>query len=114
VFTPRPLLPFGKRGAQVSGYIRALRTLDGLELLAGPNPWKLFLVVIAEASGFTGVPTMRRAVHATTEVSLRDAQASPEGLQSATSALRKLIALAAGERDTGAEHLAAGEGALSR
>jgi AraC-like DNA-binding protein len=41
---------------QVNGYIRALRTLDALELLTAPNPRKLSHSGIAEASGFTGVP----------------------------------------------------------
>jgi AraC-like DNA-binding protein len=82
---------FDDEELQVNGYIRALRTLDALELLTAANPRKLSLAGIAEASGFTSVPAMRRAVHATTGASLRDAQAGPEGLRSATSALRKLI-----------------------
>jgi AraC-like DNA-binding protein len=82
---------FENEKLQVNGYIRALRTLDALELLTGPNPRKLSLAAIAEASGFPSVPAMRRAIQATTGASLRDAQASPEGLRTATSELRKLI-----------------------
>ncbi|MGW6174761.1 helix-turn-helix domain-containing protein [Arthrobacter sp. NPDC055138] len=82
---------FEGEGLSVNGYIRALRTLDALELLAGPNPRKLSLTWIAEASGFASVPAMQRAIKATTGISQRDVQSSPEGLRSATSALRKLV-----------------------
>ncbi|MFJ4027500.1 helix-turn-helix domain-containing protein [Paenarthrobacter sp. NPDC089989] len=58
----------------VNKYIRALRTLEALELLAEPNSWKRSLGNIAEVSGFTNLQAMRRAVRETTGLSLRELQ----------------------------------------
>ncbi|WP_225217253.1 helix-turn-helix domain-containing protein [Arthrobacter pullicola] len=76
---------------QVNGYIRALRALEALELLTAPNPRKVPLAEIAEASGFSSAAAMRRAVETTTGASLQEIQSDPEGLRSATLALRKSI-----------------------
>jgi hypothetical protein len=39
----------------VDGYIRALRTLEAIGLLTGPNSWKRSLTDVADASGFTSL-----------------------------------------------------------
>ncbi|MGO4856860.1 helix-turn-helix domain-containing protein [Arthrobacter sp. 2MCAF14] len=76
---------------QVSGYIRALRTLEALELLTEANPWKRSQTDIAEASGFTSLPAMRRAIREATGSSFRDVQENPEVLRFRAAELRKLI-----------------------
>jgi AraC-like DNA-binding protein len=77
---------------QVNGYIRALRTLEALELLIDPSSWKRSLTGIAEASGFTSLQAMRRAVRELTACSLRDVQENTEVLRIRAGELRKLIA----------------------
>jgi AraC-like DNA-binding protein len=74
---------------QVSGYIRALRTLEALELLAEATAWKGSLTVIACASGFTNLQAMRRAVRDFTGLSLSEAQENPGLLRSRGAELRK-------------------------
>lgn len=84
---------FEEEEFQVSGYIRALRTLEALELLSNANPWKRSLTDIANASGFTSLPAMRRAVRESTGIALRDVQENPEVLRIRAAELRKLIGL---------------------
>ena len=72
---------FEDEGLQVSGHIRALRTLEALELLAEATAWKRSLTDIAGASGFTSLQAMRRAIRELTGLSLRDAQEKPELLR---------------------------------
>ncbi len=84
---------FEEEEFQVNGYIRALRTLEALELLTNANPWKRSLTDIASASGFTSLPAMRRAVRESTGISLRDVQENPEALRIRAAELRKLIGL---------------------
>jgi AraC-like DNA-binding protein len=78
---------------QVNAYIRALRTLEALELLTDPNSWKRSLGGIAEASGFKNLQAMRRAVRESTGLSLKDAQENPELSQIHAAELRKLTGL---------------------
>jgi len=84
---------FEDEGLQVSGHIRALRTLEALELLAEATPWKRSLTDIAGASGFTRLQAMRRAIREFTGLSLRDAQEKPDLLRIRSAELRKLIEL---------------------
>lgn len=74
----------------VNGYIRALRTLEALELLTDQDSWKRSLGGIAQASGFTNLQSMRRAVRESTGLSLSDVQANPEQLQIHAAKLRRL------------------------
>ncbi|GAA2130651.1 hypothetical protein GCM10009825_11770 [Arthrobacter humicola] len=84
---------FEDEGLQVSGHIRALRTLEALELLAEATAWKRSLTDIAGASGFTSLQAMRRAIRESTGLSLRDAQEKPELLRIRSAELRKLTEL---------------------
>jgi AraC-like DNA-binding protein len=81
---------FEDEGLHVSGYIRALRTLEALELLAEATAWKRSLTDIAGASGFTSLQAMRRAIREFTGLSLKDAQEKPEVLRIRSAELRKL------------------------
>ncbi|MCU1512794.1 MAG: transcriptional regulator, AraC family, partial [Arthrobacter sp.] len=78
---------------QVSGHIRALRTLEALELLAEATVSKRSLTAIAGASGFTSLQAMRRAVRELAGLSLRDAQENPVLLRIRAAELRKLTDL---------------------
>ncbi|MGR0162218.1 helix-turn-helix domain-containing protein [Paenarthrobacter nitroguajacolicus] len=78
---------------QVSGYIRALRTLEAVDLLAEANAWRRSLADIAGASGFTSLPAMRRAVKEVTGLSLRDAQEKPALLRIRADDLRQQTGL---------------------
>ena len=78
---------------QVSGLIRALRTLEALELLSEATGWKRSLSDIAGASGFTSLQAMRRAVRECTGLSLRDALENPEALRIGVAELRRLTEL---------------------
>lgn len=78
---------------QVNGYIRALRTLQALELLSDQNSWKRTLGDIADASGFTNLQAMRRAVRESTGLSLRAAQENPDLSRTHAAELRKLTGL---------------------
>jgi AraC-like DNA-binding protein len=78
---------------QVSGHIRALRTLEALDLLADATAWKRSLTDIAGASGFTSLQAMRRAVRECTGLSLSDAQENPEALRIRAAELRTLTEL---------------------
>ncbi|SDM07796.1 helix-turn-helix domain-containing protein [Arthrobacter sp. ok362] len=80
---------FEDEGLQVSGHIRALRTLEALELLAEATAWKRSLTDIAGASGFTSLQAMRRAIREFTGLSLRDAQEKPDLLRIRSAELRK-------------------------
>ncbi|VXC47951.1 Transcriptional regulator, AraC family [Arthrobacter sp. 9AX] len=82
---------FEHEGLQVNGYIRALRTLEALELLSGQDSWKRSLAGIAQASGFTNLQAMRRAVKESTGLSLSDVQENPELSQRHAAELRKLL-----------------------
>ena len=82
---------FEDEGLQVSGHIRALRTLEALELLAAATAWNRSLTDIAGASGFTSLQAMRRAIREFTGLSLRDAQEKPDLLRIRSAELRKLI-----------------------
>ncbi|MFE4541032.1 helix-turn-helix domain-containing protein [Arthrobacter sp. NPDC056727] len=82
---------FGDEELPVGGYIRALRTLEALDLLADPNSRRRSLAGIAEASGFKTLQAMRRAVKESTGSSLKDVQENPEALRSSAHKLRKLI-----------------------
>jgi AraC-like DNA-binding protein len=84
---------FEEEEFQVSGYIRALRTLEALELLTDAGHWKRSPTGIAAASGFTSLPAMRRAVRDATGSSLRDVQENPELLRIRTAELRRRIGL---------------------
>lgn len=84
---------FEDEGLQVSGHIRALRTLEALELLAEASAWKRSLTDIAGASGFKGLQAMRRAIREFTGLSLRDAQEKPDLLRIRSAELRKLTEL---------------------
>jgi AraC-like DNA-binding protein len=84
---------FEAESLQVSGLIRALRTLEALELLAEATAWKRSLSDIAGASGFTSLQAMRRAVREWTGLTLRDAQENPEALRSGASELGRLTGL---------------------
>jgi AraC-like DNA-binding protein len=77
---------------QVNGYIRALRTLEALDLLTDPSPWRGTPTDIAYASGFTSLQAMRRAVRDSTGLSLRDVHENPEVVRIPAAALRRLIA----------------------
>jgi AraC-like DNA-binding protein len=81
---------FEDEGLQMSGYIRALRTVEALELLAETTAWKRSLTDIAGASGFRSLQAMRRAVRELTGLSLRDAQEKPDLLRLRGAELRKL------------------------
>lgn len=81
---------FEDQGLHVSGHIRALRTLEALELLAEATAWKRSLTDIAGASGFASLQAMRRAVRESTGLSLRDAQENPELLRIRAAELRNL------------------------
>jgi AraC-like DNA-binding protein len=84
---------FEEEQFQVSGYIRALRALEALELLTDAGHWKRSLADIAVASGFTSLRAMRRAVRDATGYSLRDAQENPEVLRIRAAELRKQIGI---------------------
>ncbi|PNH85932.1 helix-turn-helix domain-containing protein [Arthrobacter sp. AFG20] len=75
----------------VNTYIRALRTLEALDLLTDPNSRRRSLAGIAEASGFKSLQAMRRAVKESSDFSLKDVQENPEALRSRAHELRKLI-----------------------
>jgi AraC-like DNA-binding protein len=83
---------FEDEGLPVNGYIRALRTLEALDLLTDPNSRRRSLAGVADASGFKTLQAMRRAVKEWTGSSLRDVQENPEALRSRGNELRKLIA----------------------
>jgi AraC-like DNA-binding protein len=74
----------------VNGYIRALRTLEALDLLTDPNSRRRSLAGIADASGFKTLQAMRRAVKESTGSSLTEVQENPEALRSRANELRKL------------------------
>jgi AraC-like DNA-binding protein len=76
---------------QVNGYIRALRTLEALEVLTNSDSWKRSLTGVADASGFTSLQAMRRAVRELAGCSLRDVQENPEMVRNRASELRRLI-----------------------
>lgn len=82
---------FEEEEFQVNGYIRALRTAEALELLTAPNSWKRSLTVTAEASGFTSLQAMRRAVRESTGFSLREVRENPEVVRIQAAELIKLI-----------------------
>ena len=84
---------FEKEEFQVSGYIRALRTLEALELLADSGRWKRSPADIADASGFASLRAMRRAVREATGSSPRDVQENPEALRIGAAELRKRIGI---------------------
>ncbi|RKO20023.1 AraC family transcriptional regulator [Pseudarthrobacter phenanthrenivorans] len=84
---------FEKEEFQVSGYIRALRTLEALELLTDSGHWNRSPADIADASGFTSLRAMRRAVRDATGSSLRDVQENPEVLRIRAAELRKRIGI---------------------
>ncbi|MGF6832325.1 AraC-like DNA-binding protein [Paenarthrobacter sp. TE4293] len=84
---------FDDERLQVSGLIRALRTLEAIDLLAEANTWRRSLTDIAGASGFTSLSAMRRAFSELIGLSLRDAQENPELLQVRTAGLRRLTEL---------------------
>jgi AraC-like DNA-binding protein len=84
---------FEEEEFQVSAYIRALRTLEALELLTDAGHWKRSMTDIAAASGFTSLPAMRRAVRDATGSSLRDVQENPAVLRIRAAELRKQIGL---------------------
>jgi AraC-like DNA-binding protein len=81
---------FEDEGLQVSGHIRALRTLEALDLLAEATAWRRSLTDIAKASGFTSLQALRRAVRELAGLSLRDAQENPELLRIRAAELRRL------------------------
>jgi AraC-like DNA-binding protein len=83
---------FDDEDLSVNGYIRALRTLEALDLLTDPNSSRRSLAGIAEASGFKTLQAMRRAIKESTGSSLKDVQENPEALRSRAHELRKLIA----------------------
>jgi AraC-like DNA-binding protein len=80
-------------GLQVSGHIRALRTMEALELLAEETAWKRSLPDIAGASGFSSLQAMRRAVRELTGLSISGAQETPDLLRAHVAELRKLTEL---------------------
>jgi len=84
---------FEGEGLQISGHIRALRTMEALDLFAEETAWKRSLTDIAGASGFTSLQAMRRAVRELTGLSLSDAQETPELLRTQVAELRKLTEL---------------------
>ncbi|NUU31936.1 helix-turn-helix domain-containing protein [Arthrobacter sp. C9C5] len=84
---------FEGEGLQVSAHIRALRTLEALELLAEATAWKRSLTDVAGASGFTSLQAMRRAIREFTGLSLREAQEKSEVLRIRSAELRKLTEL---------------------
>jgi AraC-like DNA-binding protein len=84
---------FEDEEVQVSGFIRALRTVEALELLTDANHWKRSLTGIAEASGFTSLQAMRRAVKESTGFSINEVQENPEVLRIRAAELRKLTGL---------------------
>jgi AraC-like DNA-binding protein len=84
---------FEHEDLHVNGYIRVLRTLEALELLTDQDSWKRSLGGIAQASGFTNLQAMRRAVRESTGLSLSDVQESPGLLQIHAAELRRLTCL---------------------
>jgi AraC-like DNA-binding protein len=84
---------FEGEGLQVSGHIRALRTMEALELFAEATAWKRSLTDTAAASGFASLQAMRRAVTELTGLSLRDAQENPELVRIRVADLTKLTGL---------------------
>ena len=82
---------FEGESLQINGYIRALRTLDALEILTTPNPRRPSLAVVAETSGFTSVAAMRRAVRVSIGASLSDIHLDAEEARSATAELKRVI-----------------------
>jgi AraC-like DNA-binding protein len=84
---------FEEEQFQVSGYIRALRTLEALELLTDSGRWQWSPAAIADASGFTSLRAMRRAVTDATGSSLRDVQENTEVLRIRAAELRKRIGI---------------------
>lgn len=77
----------------MNAYARALRTLEALELLTTQNSWRRSLAGIAEASGFTNLQAMRRAVKESTGLAISEVQKNPELSQIHAAGLRKLIGL---------------------
>jgi AraC-like DNA-binding protein len=84
---------FEDEGLQVSGHIRALRTLEALELLTEATAWRRSLTDVAKASGFTSLQALRRAVRELVGLSLRDAQENPGRLRIRAAELRRLTEL---------------------
>ncbi|UXM93620.1 helix-turn-helix domain-containing protein [Paenarthrobacter sp. JL.01a] len=82
---------FEAEALQVNKFIRALRTIEALELLSDANSWMRSLANIAEASGFTNLQAMRRAVKDATGPSLSDLQDQPGLAQIHAAGLRKLL-----------------------
>jgi AraC-like DNA-binding protein len=78
---------------QVSGHIRALRTLEALELLTEATAWKRSLTDIASASGFASLQAMRRAIREFTGLALSEVQENPELLRIRAAELRNLTEL---------------------
>jgi AraC-like DNA-binding protein len=74
----------------VSAYVRALRTLEAVDLLTEANHWRCSLTGIAEASGFTNLQAMRRAVKETMGSSLKAVQENPQELRFRAAQLRRL------------------------
>lgn len=82
---------FEAEALQVNKFIRALRTVEALELLSDTDSWMRSLANIAEASGFTNLQAMRRAVKDATGLSLSDVQEQPGLAQVHAAGLRKLL-----------------------
>jgi AraC-like DNA-binding protein len=80
---------FEDEGLQVSGHIRALRTLEALELLAEATAWKRSLTDIAGADGSTSLQARRRAARES-GLSLTEAPENPDLLRIRAAELRKL------------------------
>ena len=80
---------FRDEDLQVKGYIRAVRTLRALELLADINPWAQSLYDKAKASGFQNLQALRRAVRDLTAEPISDVRGHPEALRRWAAVLRQ-------------------------
>jgi transcriptional regulator GlxA family with amidase domain len=74
----------------LNGYIRALRTLEALDLLTDPNSSRRSLTGIAEASGFKTLQAMRRAAKSQLAPLLQTCRRTPKHCEDARM-IRKLI-----------------------
>ncbi|MET1155004.1 helix-turn-helix domain-containing protein [Arthrobacter sp.] len=82
---------FRDEDLQVNGYIRALRTLNALDLLSDGNSRVRSLGDIARASGFPNLQAMRRAIRDLAGSSLSELRESPAALQGWAAVLRERI-----------------------
>jgi AraC-like DNA-binding protein len=84
---------FEKEALTLSSYVRMLRTVMALQLLTDPGSRKIPLTDIANASGFSSLQSMRRALKETTGLTIRDARQHESLARTSIAKLRESLLL---------------------